>query len=118
MGWLGMINKLWYDEECPICRTFKNELQSRTNGEIEFIVCDPEVKSFKYENSSGVYEGAVAINALVSDFPDLVPALNVLPEEWKKIVFKSIATFASIGRQMYKTTARIIQPKKPCNCGK
>lgn len=107
---------LWYDETCPICRSFKAELEERTDGELQFKVSDPDSKSFKYENENGVFEGREAIATLMKDFPDLVPVLAMLPENWKIAIMQTMTSIASLGRTIIKKTEKVLN-KKGCNCG-
>lgn len=119
MGWLVM-KKLKYDETCPICRTFKTELELRSNGEIEFIPLDPDSTNFEYENEQGTFIGKEAISVLLKDFPNLVPSLNVLPLEMREGIMNVMYSLSSIGRTLYKKTISLGRNKKPggCNCGK
>lgn len=115
------MKKLWFDPDCPICAAFKGEIESRTMGEIEFVPSEPDAKSFKYENELGVFEGRDAIAMILKDYPNLVPALSVLPKEWREAVMASMVQLASVGRSAYKSIRNFVVGKtlnKPCNCGK
>ena len=107
---------LWYDEQCPICRAFKSELEARTDGELTFEVSDPESKSFRYKNDQGDYEGRDAIAMLLKDFPNLSPTLAMLPEGWRVAIMQTMTSIASVGRTIIKKSEKLLK-KSGCNCG-
>lgn len=110
-----MPKKLWYDESCPICRTFKDEIVRRTSGEIECIPCDPSSKDFVYENEQGRHVGRLAIAQLMKDFPKLSPTLSILPEKWRVLIMEAFTSIASVGRTVIKSAVAL--KTKNCNCG-
>jgi hypothetical protein len=115
------MKKLWYDAECPICSTFKSELEDRLNGEIEFLPIESTSQNFKYENEEGSYEGRFAISVLMDDFPNLLPSLSILPEDMKAVIMKTLYSLSSMSRTLYKKTVGFrdsLNKKKGCNCGK
>ena len=110
-----MAKILWYDETCPICRTFKDEIIRRTQGQIECVPCDPNSKDFRYQNENGDFLGRMAIAQLMKDFPNLSPALGILPEKWRVLVMEAFTSLASVGRSVIKATTAL--KTKNCNCG-
>lgn len=114
---------LYYDENCPVCRIFKNRIEKDVGiGAIEFKPAPAESKTFRYVRSNGgTYLGKDALRMMLNDFPGIAPALNILPAAWKEQVIGATVKAAGLIREAIgKFSQRPGTGGKPggCGCGK
>lgn len=106
---------LYYDDSCPVCRQFKKHIETKKKNPLLFKDIGTSATNFKYVDSDGlVHVGKVALRRLIKDFPEVVGALQILPESWRFVISNKILEVASILRDVNKKIAR----KGDCGCNK
>jgi len=87
--------KLYFDSNCPVCRSFAKLLQKHLSGEAEIIPLPQgeQAQEFKLELSSGeVLYGKEAIDALEREIPKVKDFFWMLPSSYRgKAVHKTYA---------------------------
>jgi len=114
---------LFYDSECPVCRAFRAAIASYVGTSIDFRSTESEAKSFKYISADGsVFVGKDALRRLLHEFPQIAPALNILPEKWKVQVVNAGVQAAGVLRgALAALRSSVAKGKIPasggCGCG-
>jgi len=97
--------KLYFDSNCPVCRSFAKLLQKHLSGEVEIIPLpqDEQAQEFKLELSSGeVLYGKEAIEALEREIPKVKDFFWMLPSSYRgKAVYKTYAFGRFLRRIFY-----------------
>ncbi|MCL2283755.1 MAG: DUF393 domain-containing protein [Fibromonadales bacterium] len=87
--------KLYFDHNCPVCRSYAKLLQKHLSGEVETIPLQDgeQAREFKLELSSGeVLYGKEAIDALVKEVPKVKDFFWMLPDSYRgKAIYKTYA---------------------------
>ena len=96
--------KLYFDSNCPVCRSFAKLLQKHLSGEAEIIPLPQgeQTQEFKLELSSGeVLNGKEAIDAMEREIPKVKDFFWMLPSSYRgKAVYKTYA-FGKFLRRIY-----------------
>jgi len=87
--------KLYFDSDCPLCRSFAKLLQKHLSGEVNIIPFQQgeQAKDFKLELSNGEFlHGKEAIDALEREVPKIRDFFWMLPDSYRgKALHKTYA---------------------------
>ena len=113
---------LYYDETCPLCRSFKAALVGYIGNAIDYKPIEADAKTFRFVGADGsVFKGKDALRKLLTDYPRIAPALNVLPDKWKLQVVNAGLQVATALRSALSTLQENIAsgkiPKSDGGCG-
>jgi hypothetical protein len=78
--------KLYFDSNCPLCRSFVKLLQKHLGEQVDFLEMPEgeQAKDFKLELPSGeLLHGKAAIDALAKEIPRVRDFFWMLPESYK-----------------------------------
>lgn len=104
---------LYYDDTCPVCKMFKASVYGYVGDAIEYKPIEKNAKTFRYVSSDGsVYLGKDALRKLLSDYPNIAPTLNLLPEQWKIKVVNAGVHAASMIRSITKNAREMLENTK------
>lgn len=114
---------LFYDDTCPLCRAFKGALVGYIGDAIEYKPIEQGAKTFRYIGADGtVHSGKDALRRILKEYPEIAPALNVLPDKWKLQVVNAGVAVATMLRGAMDTIKESIETGKlksgGCGCGK
>ena len=94
--------KLYFDSNCPVCRSYAKLLQKNLSDEVETIPFPEGVQAqeFKLELSSGEFlYGKEAIDALVKEVPKVKDFFWMLPDSYRG---KAVHEAYAFGKFMHK----------------
>ncbi len=93
--------KLYYDSNCPVCRSFAKLLQKHLSDELEIIPLGEYAKDFKLELSNGeVLYGKEAIDALEREVPKVKDFFWMLPDSYKGKAMRKTYAFGKFLRRI------------------
>ncbi|MDR1811860.1 MAG: hypothetical protein LBQ87_03460 [Candidatus Fibromonas sp.] len=102
--------KLYFDSNCPVCRSFAKLLQKHLGGEVDTVPMpqDEQTKEFKLELSNGeILYGKEAIDALQKEVPRIKDFFWMLPDSYRgKMLHKTYAFGKLLRRFVYFITGR------------
>jgi len=96
--------KLYFDSNCPLCRSFAKLLQKHLSGEIEVIPFPQgeESKDFKLELSNGKFlYGKEAIDALEKEVPKVKDFFWMLPDFYRGKALHKTYAFGKFLRRLF-----------------
>ena len=109
--------KLYFDANCPLCRSFAKLLQKHLSERLELLELPngEQAKDFKLELPSGeLLYGKEAINALEREVPKVKDFFWMLPESYKGKALQETYTLSKLFRRVFYFFG-----KKQCEeCGK
>lgn len=107
---------LYYDQSCPVCIQFKKHIEKKAKNPLEFRDIGSQAKKFKYVDSDSlIHVGKVGLRRLITDYPEVTSALQILPESWRFVVSNKILEMAGLLRDVNK---KISKKSGGCGCGK
>jgi hypothetical protein len=85
--------KLYFDSNCPVCRSFAKLLQKHLSGEVEIIPFSEQAEDFKLELAGGkTLYGKEAIKILEKEIPKIKDFFWMLPGSYRgKAIYKTYA---------------------------
>jgi len=85
--------KLYFDSNCPVCRSFAKLLQKHLSDEVEIIPLGEQAEDFKLELADGkILYGKEAIETLEKEIPKVKDFFWMLPDSYRgKAVYKTYA---------------------------
>ena len=96
--------KLYFDSNCPVCRSYAKLLQKHLSGEVETVQL-PEgelQQEFKLELSNGEFlYGKEAIDALVKEVPKVKDFFWMLPDSYKGKAVHEAYAFGKFMRKVF-----------------
>jgi len=96
--------KLYFDSNCPVCRSFARLLQKHLSGEAEIIPLPQgeQTQDFKLELSNGeVLYGKEAIDALEREVPKVKDFFWMLPDSYRGKAVHKIYAFGKFLRRIF-----------------
>jgi hypothetical protein len=105
-----MKSKLYYDPQCPVCKTFVDLIKKKVELTQVKIIPSLDEKEFKYIDSKGVtYKGDSAVKRFSEEFPKILDYFWMLP---KSLQSKALNVAYKVGTAVRKVITN------DCGCGK
>jgi hypothetical protein len=109
--------KLYFDANCPLCRSFAKLLRKHLSGQVELLEMpnSEQIKDFKLELPNGeLLYGKEAIDALEREVPKVKDFFWMLPESYKGKALHETYALGKLFRRFFYFFG-----KKRCEgCGK
>ena len=96
--------KLYFDSNCPLCRSFAKLLQKHLSGEVDIIpfLQGEQTKDFKLELSDGEFlYGKEAIDALEKEVPKVKNFFWMLPDSYRGKALHKTYFFGKFLRRLF-----------------